>query len=147
MPRGRYSKSDEHKQRISNTLKGRKLSLEIRKKISLGLKNVYDSGIRKNKGKPGNQYPFWKGDDVGYGGVHDWIRKHFGRAKDYPCMFCNNTRKGKKTKKTSARMEWANLDGKYTRDLSKWTTLCQVCHWEYDKIFLNSRNSTYAACP
>lgn len=70
--------------------------------------------------------PSWKGDKASYSGIHKRINHLFGPAKDYPCMFCNGTRGSK-------RIDWANLDGKYTMDFQTWTTLCRICHELYDK--------------
>lgn len=81
-----------------------------------------------NKGLPGlrdDKHPNWKGDDVGYNAIHTWIQRKLGKA--YKCVKCDGT-------KGSKRYEWANLDGKYTRDVTTWSMLCSKCHHEHDDI-------------
>lgn len=58
----------------------------------------------------------WKGSEVGYKGLHLWIRKHLEKPKF--CKKCN----------LAEPKEVANLDGKYTRDLKTWKWLCVRCH-------------------
>lgn len=79
------------------------------------------------KHETGQKSSHWLGDKVGYGGIHTWMTKTFGAAKNYPCMFCGAANGGKR-----GRIEWANLDHKYTRNLLTWTTLCVLCHRNYD---------------
>jgi hypothetical protein len=44
-------------------------------------------------------------------------------------------------------MNWANLDHKYTRDLSKWVPLCKKCHSAYDqehfKVYSGLKGTTH----
>lgn len=60
----------------------------------------------------------WKGDEVGYSALHDWLRRILGTPKR--CENCGTTRHSK--------YEWANLSGKYKRDVSDWARLCKMCH-------------------
>ena|SRR3990167_2868482 len=78
-----------------------------------------------NKGKPylairGDKNGRWKGDDVGYYALHDWVRSKAGIPK--VCKHCGGTNK----------VQWANMSGKYKRDLTDWMTLCYWCHRKYD---------------
>lgn len=67
----------------------------------------------------------WVGDGVGYCGIHDWLRYHFGSA-----TFCEN----KECKGVSTCFEWAKLKGKkYMRRRSHFVRLCRSCHRKYDK--------------
>lgn len=66
--------------------------------------------------------PNFKGDAVGYCGVHDWIRYHYG--KPTKCERCG---------KTDGRLHWANRSWKYKRDISDWLQLCPKCHQKYDR--------------
>ena len=68
-------------------------------------------------------HPNWKGDKVGYDGLHAWVEKHKG--KPGRCTKCG-TEKG--------RMEWANVSGKYKRLLSDFVRLCVPCHREMDAL-------------
>ncbi|MEK6880161.1 MAG: DUF2256 domain-containing protein [Nanoarchaeota archaeon] len=67
----------------------------------------------------------WKGDDVKYGTLHDWVYRHLG--KPTKCEFC-----GKKGLK-SRQIHWANKSHEYKRELSDWLQLCVKCHSKYDK--------------
>lgn len=102
-------------------------------KSNKGRKTSEDTKIKlraARKRRVGELAPAWKGEKAGYFAMHQWIRKQYGAAKKYQCMFCGGTR-GSKT------IEWANLDGKYSRDPQTWTTLCKICHAAFDGIGLN----------
>lgn len=75
-----------------------------------------------NKGLPEHLQNTWKGDDVGYDGLHDWVEKHLGKPKK--CEFCGTTE--------SRIFQWSNKSGKYKRELSDWQRLCVKCHVNYD---------------
>lgn len=59
----------------------------------------------------------WKGDNVGYRGLHYWIERQLGKASK--CNKCYNS---------SKRYHWHNISGEYTRELSDWESLCAKCH-------------------
>ena len=73
--------------------------------------------------REGNHYE-WKGEKVGYTGLHNWIRKHLG--KPTKCKGCG--RDGLIGKK----IHWANKSRNYLRDLTDWIRLCVKCHKAYD---------------
>lgn len=73
----------------------------------------------QNKGKDNTN---WKGDDVSYFGLHTWVQRTLGKAKE--CVACG-TDKG--------RIEWANRSYHYLRDIDDWIPLCKKCHCQYDK--------------
>lgn len=85
--------------------------------------------IKPNSGSfkemPEEKHPKWKGDDVGYCGLHLWVRKHLG--KPTTCEHCN------KTGLTGKKIHWANKSGKYLRDVTDWLRLCAQCHKDYDR--------------
>lgn len=60
----------------------------------------------------------WKGEDITYGALHDYVTYHLGSPG--LCENCGST--------DHARYEWANLSGEYKRDLSDWARLCKMCH-------------------
>jgi hypothetical protein len=68
-----------------------------------------------------DQHPAWKGDDVGYVGVHAWVVRQRGKAM--VCEACGSRR----------NVDWSNVSGEYRRDLSDWQTLCRKCHSRYDR--------------
>jgi len=92
---------------------GRKISEQGRKNISLS--------------KMGSKHPGWKGDNVGYKGLHCWISSNWGRLKE--CEQCGI----KKAKK----FEWANITSVYDRNKDNWKRMCCSCHAIFDKKILN----------
>lgn len=99
----------EHKRNISLKLKGRKLSEETKIKMSLA-----------KKGKIAEKSNNWRGNKVGYSGVHQWISKN--KLKPELCEEC------KKIKKLSL----SNISGKYKRDNNDFRWLCYSCHKKFD---------------
>lgn len=84
--------------------------------------NIYCSKSCKAKDaieKKGNN---WKGDNVGYFGLHKWVREKLGSPKK--CEHCG-------TKKR--RIVWANKSREYKRELADWIALCEPCHKIYDR--------------
>lgn len=79
----------------------------------------------------GNKHNRWTGDSIGYGGLHQWIRKTLGVANK-----CENREeqvlKFKCRNKTNF-FEWANKSKKYSnRNREDWLQLCRSCHRLYD---------------
>lgn len=70
----------------------------------------------------GENNPKWKGDDVGYDALHDWVRIRLGSANH-----CE-----KDPSHIGRIYNWANISREYKRDLSDWKQLCQHCHKQYD---------------
>lgn len=75
------------------------------------------------KYKDETKHPRWKGDKVGYYGVHDWITKHYGQPKQ--CINCG-------LKDVKRVYHWANISLEYKRDIGDWRRLCVSCHRLYD---------------
>lgn len=107
--------SKEHKNRISIGNSGKKKpQFSEEHKRNLGLSRV---------GKfVGDKSPSWKGDNVGYYGLHQWVYKTLG--KPHVCSYCGT--------KESYRFEWANISGEYKRDIKDWVRLCVKCHRKKD---------------
>lgn len=70
--------------------------------------------------------PRWKGDSVGYGALHGWVRKQKGRANR--CSMKDNT--------CSNKFEWSNISKNYTRDLNDFRPLCASHHRRLDISYL-----------
>lgn len=81
------------------------------------------------KGRFGSLHNAWKGDDIGYQGIHVWIWGKFGKASKCENLRCKN--------KFPKRFEWANISGQYRRDRSDFIQLCCSCHRKYDLGCLN----------
>jgi hypothetical protein len=99
--------SEEHKRHISEGGKGRVFSNETRKKLS--------------EMRMGENNPAWKGDDVTYGSLHDYIRWH--KPKPDLCENC----------KGNHPRDLHNIPGTYKRNLEDWVWLCRSCHMIEDE--------------
>ena len=86
--------------------KGLVRSEETRKKIS--------------EGKLGSNNPAWKGDNVSYKSLHEWVGIH--KLKPPLCEIC----------KAKPPYDLANISQRYLRDLSDWEWLCRRCHMTKD---------------
>lgn len=71
----------------------------------------------KNEGNPN-----WRGANVKYDQLHDWIYKNWGQPK--LCDTCGTT--------VAKRFEWANISGRYLRERTDWKRLCTSCHNRLD---------------
>ena len=96
-----------------------------------GLKGCYSnetitkmSKFQKERFVNPENHPQWKGDNVGYQGIHRWLRITYGKA--YKCENNNCNYKNPKM------FEWANISGIYKRDRSHYKMLCSSCHKKLD---------------
>lgn len=142
MPAKGCVQSLETRMRISQSKIGHTVSLETREKISKTLKKnpvrfwlgkkfeeLHKVKLSKSHKSPRlwsreTKSPHWKGDKVGYMGLHRWVRMHLGKPSI--CEHCGN--------KDARKYEWANKSGKYLRDLTDWLRLCKPCHKKYDNV-------------
>jgi hypothetical protein len=115
----------------NNPMFGKQFTKEHRLKISNGVREAVKRNPEKFLGKSGGDNGMWKGDNVGYDALHDWIKRQKGKAENYICSHKDKTCKGK--------LEWANKSGKYKRDLSDWFVFCQspleINHPQKDNIY------------
>lgn len=108
--------SEEHRKRISESNKGNPAlnTPERNAKISKAHK-----GMKKPWVKVGFDInsPRWKGNEVGYSGLHKWVKRNNGSAS---LCVKDVTHEGPYC--------WANITGEYRRDLSDWHELCYSCN-------------------
>lgn len=78
----------------------------------------------------GKDNPSWKGDNIGYFGLHSWINKQLGKASK--CEQCGAVK----------NVEWANKSKEYKRDLNDWKALCRSCHHVFDDIASKRKRDT-----
>lgn len=93
-------------------------------------KNRYYSGEKSHyfgTNKTGENSPSWKGENVGYFGLHTWVNKVLGKPQK--CEICG------KDHLTGLYIDWANKDHKYKRVTTDWLRLCRSCHRYYDQKF------------
>lgn len=90
---------------------------KLKKGSQLGKKTQFKKGQLS-----GINNPNWKGNNVGYGALHTWVKRSFGNPP-----FCE------KCKVSNRQMyHWANVSGSYLRDREDWLRLCVPCHKNFD---------------
>lgn len=131
--RKRRPHSDDWKRKMSERLREEhRLGLrkniftkEVRAKMSISAKNkppMSEETRRKLSCRRGENSNGWKGDNVGYCGLHMWVRKQLGKPSK--CEHCKDT--------TKKKYEWASKNHSYKRDQKEWLRLCTSCHRRYD---------------
>lgn len=108
--------TEETKKKMSKARKGKPA-------WNKGLKG-YRAGIPRVTGLFGEKSPSWKGEKVGYRGLHIWVQMMLGKP-EY-CTKCGIQGNGH-------NMHWANISGEYRRDITDWIRLCAKCHGKFDK--------------
>lgn len=95
--------------------------IEVNKKVRryFGKENYF--GKVKYRGI---SHPRWKGSEVSYSALHQWLRREFGSPM--VCEFCLER------KENNYKIHWANKSGRYLRVRSDWIRLCAKCHYQYD---------------
>lgn len=135
--------SPEHRAKISAAKLGRPLSADGRQRVAesnhrrRGVPHSDEtrqrmSAVRRGRFLSG-EHPNWRGDAVGYSGLHGWVRRH--KAKTGVCTECGAAVGTSRFRGT----EWANVSGRYLRDLDDFVELCISCHRRRDRIAAISR--------
>lgn len=144
-------RNKEYKEKMLSILegkrmKGKKHSKETKEKMSITAKKVGTGKWWKGKKwkesskellrkkRKGERNPNWKGDFVGYLGLHSWVRKNYGKpnkCENTNCLYPRKSKMGYIMKKP-ARHDWANL-GIYNRERKNWAMLCKSCHMFLDR--------------
>lgn len=76
----------------------------------------------------GKKSHMWKGDKIGYSGIHMWLRSEYGKANT-----CESEIIGIECRNNTSRYHWAKLRGKrYERKRENFIQLCNSCHRIYD---------------
>jgi len=148
MPRPKgYKHSEEtlKKMRVAqqgekNHAWGKKQTKEPRAKISkankgkpgpwLGKKLTDDHKKNLSDAHSGDKAYNWQGEKVSYGALHTWVSRVLG-SPQY-CEDCKRTKPPKGMGKTRSYFQWANISGKYKREVSDWRRLCYRCHGKFD---------------
>lgn len=106
---------------------GTKLNKEWIKNLSeshKGKKQSKETIEKRMKSIRREKHYAWKGDDVGYGALHIWVKKELGQPTT--CEHC------KKSDLKGMKIHWANKTGLYKRNKKDWLRLCVSCHRQYD---------------
>ena len=80
----------------------------------------------------------WGGDDIGYSGMHDRLRRNRGAASTHPCQQCGRPAR-----------DWAythdcpnerlSEEGPYSTDQTRYVPLCGSCHQRADKARVKAK--------
>ena len=108
-----------------NRKKGHKLTKEHKRKIG-------EAGKEEKSGS-------WKGDNVGYFGLHIWLHKKLGKAtkcENPNCKYPRKSARGIILLKPTV-FQWANVSKNYKRDIKDWIQLCISCHQKWDRGTVN----------
>jgi hypothetical protein len=81
-----------------------------------------------SKGVTGENNGMWKGNSVGYGGLHKWVRNN--KLKPDYCEDCKKCRP----------YDVANISQEYKRDINDFEWLCRKCHMIKDKRINNLKH-------
>ena len=89
--------------------------------------------LTKESVPKGKDHYQWKEKGLGYWGIHQWLRKHYGKSDR-----CEN----KECSQKSKIYVWAKLKGQtYERKRENYWKLCASCHNVYDGMSKNLINS------
>lgn len=112
-------------------VKGSHASPETKKKLSdvhlrLWQQEEYRTHmIVIHTGKIDEKSSHWKGNSVGYSGIHKWIKRKLGKPNKCDRCGIENAVSG---------YDWANVSGQYKRDITDWIRLCKKCHCAFDDL-------------
>jgi hypothetical protein len=91
-------------------------------KNKTGLQRAWNKGLKGFMANEKNAS--WKGEEVGYRGLHNWIQRALGKINE--CVYCG-------IESWEKRIEWASISHQAKRDLDDFIPLCITCHRNYDK--------------
>lgn len=132
MPTGVYKRTEEWKETRREAQIKFWQNPEYREHMSemkKGSKNpmkIFKTAKKISKAQEGENNSNWKGDNVGYRGLHSWIRSKLGSP--LVCEICGVSAHERK-------LSWANKNHSYKRNLKDWQGLCRSCHRKYDYIY------------
>ena len=69
----------------------------------------------------------WKGEEASMVSQHAWVKRCKGKPQ-----YCNRCGLDKQKPNNKRTFEWANISGKYKRDLNDYEPLCIPCHRKQD---------------
>jgi len=102
---------------------------KIVKKERTTIKRILERSGVKIKKQQGSHHRLWKGDKVGYGSLHDWLRRNFLIPKN--CQRCHK----------ESKLDCANISGEYKRDITDFEWICRSCHAKSDGRIKNIHKS------
>lgn len=122
MPKGVYVRSKNINRKPTSEETKRKIGLANRGRKPA--QYVVEMNRKRLLGKYGSESIRWGGMKANYCTKHSWIRKHYGKATRCSNKYCPY--------KNPKRYEWANVSGKYLREVEDYIQLCPSCHRRMD---------------
>ena len=86
-------------------------------------KGIPNTWTKPPKAMYNEENPAWKGDEASYVAKHQWVTRRLGQPKK--CNSCGLNDENR-------WYHWANVSGKYQRNINDWIRLCVPCHSEFD---------------
>jgi hypothetical protein len=115
MPRGVLTAEQRQKQLDGiNSLSNRKKLSDSSKRM-WRTKDMTDRNRKVSESRLGPKHPLWKGDEAGYGAMHEWIDNNMPKPEKCSCG-------------SVKKLEAHNLSKNYLRDFSDWVWVCRSCH-------------------
>jgi hypothetical protein len=81
----------------------------------------------------GSRHGAWRGEDVGYYGIHDRLTAQRGPAKQHPCRLCAQPATNWAYDHSDPNAKHDERVGSYSTDLTFYIPLCFPCHWRLDR--------------
>lgn len=108
--------------------------LDRQRESHLGLKQSMETRKKHSEAQKGCKGSNWRGDNIGYTGVHVWLNITFGKPDKCENKSCVYPRMGaKKMLYKPCWFEWALIKGKeMKRRRENFVKLCLACHRKYD---------------
>lgn len=101
----------------ANTLRGKRVSPQTEFKKG----NISWSKLNSDKMPRGKRNCNWKGNNVGYFSLHNWVKRNYKWEN-----FCNVC-------KSKKRLTLASKNYNYSRQKEDWWILCSGCNTRYDR--------------
>lgn len=126
----------DHKKNVTRYWLGKKRSPDVIEKMRNALRGRKASDATRARlreacrvqGRFGEGHHLWKGSDVSYSSLHKWVARWKGAPEQCERCGLSGLPPGRKR-----YFQWANISGKYRRDLMDWMRLCARCHKAYDR--------------
>ena len=80
----------------------------------------------------------WRGDDIGYAGIHRRLMHKRGKAKDNPCLHCGTMADDWSYNHTDPNERtclWRGRPAAYSLNLAEYDSLCRSCHSKRDRRY------------
>jgi len=127
--------SPEHRAKIAEAKRGQPVSDELRARLaSYNRDRAVSDETRQRMSEArrgrflGDAHPNWRGDAVSYSTLHQWVARH--KQKTGVCVECGAVVGTERFRGT----QWANMSGRYLRDLDDFIELCIPCHHRRDRL-------------